>query len=302
MARLHPREADVAALMFVGRGHCYFPGCEVKICGFVGNRYFFDCVRAHIEAAEPNGPRWNPARSDEELRLPANLMWLCLKHHSAVDQDVSVYTVELLREWKASREGGDLALRSLITADEDLLRGIIDRAMTSLVERLDGLNLPGADVAELLVRASEKLPDRAVAELLAKAAERMPDEDVAMMLYNAGRALPGEDETVSLRDVAERFPDEGVAMILLEASQSFPDKSFLAELDERIRALNGLAARVERAIDATTCVATQTDRGRERSHSDSQVLANPWGWFAAGVITVTVALVGGLVAWLVVSR
>jgi len=75
----------MAALVFLGKGHCFWPGCTVKICAFEDGKYVFDCVRAHIEAAEENGARWNPTLTDEELRSPGNLMWLCLKHHNVVD-------------------------------------------------------------------------------------------------------------------------------------------------------------------------------------------------------------------------
>jgi hypothetical protein len=37
--RLAPREADMAALVFLGKGRCFWPDCFTKICAFADGKY-----------------------------------------------------------------------------------------------------------------------------------------------------------------------------------------------------------------------------------------------------------------------
>ena len=57
----------------------------------------------HIEAAEFNGPRFNPNQTDEERRAFENLMLMCYPHHKETD-DVGTYPVARLHEMKATHE------------------------------------------------------------------------------------------------------------------------------------------------------------------------------------------------------
>jgi hypothetical protein len=59
---------------------------------------------AHITAASPNGPRYDPSLTPEERRHHNNGIWLCVIHARIVDQDKTRYTVEALRRWKTDAE------------------------------------------------------------------------------------------------------------------------------------------------------------------------------------------------------
>ncbi len=59
---------------------------------------------AHITAAAPNGPRYDPLMSSQERRSAENGIWLCQKHARAIDADPDKYTVEVLRQWKERAE------------------------------------------------------------------------------------------------------------------------------------------------------------------------------------------------------
>ncbi|MCO7226630.1 ABC-three component system protein [Pleionea sp. CnH1-48] len=79
-----------------------------------------DCVRAliardgetiiskicHIEAASKNGPRFNPAMSDDERRHYNNLILMCDECHEIIDNldNEQKYPVSLLQEWKKEHE------------------------------------------------------------------------------------------------------------------------------------------------------------------------------------------------------
>jgi formylglycine-generating enzyme required for sulfatase activity len=61
-------------------------------------------VAAHITAAAPGGPRYDPDLSSEERGAIDNALWLCQSCAKLIDSDVGRYTVELLREWKEGAE------------------------------------------------------------------------------------------------------------------------------------------------------------------------------------------------------
>ncbi|MDI1298386.1 ABC-three component system protein [Methylotenera sp.] len=60
----------------------------------------------HIEAASPNGPRYNSLMTDDERRHFNNLLLLCGVCHPIVDnkENEHQYPVELLKEWKKNHE------------------------------------------------------------------------------------------------------------------------------------------------------------------------------------------------------
>jgi hypothetical protein len=69
-------------------------------------------VAAHICAASPGGPRYNPAQTREERRAKHNGIWLCQNCGKLVDADAQKFTVESLTGWK--RAAQDRAFRELV--------------------------------------------------------------------------------------------------------------------------------------------------------------------------------------------
>src|SRR5215467_12369976 len=66
-------------------------------------------VAAHITAAAPGGPRFDPNLNFDERRSVENGIWLCQNCAKLVDSDPLKFTVALLREWKESAEAAALA-------------------------------------------------------------------------------------------------------------------------------------------------------------------------------------------------
>jgi hypothetical protein len=101
---------------------------------------------AHITAASPKGPRYNPTLSPEERRHYNNGIWLCVTHARIVDQDQSRYTVEELRRWKqeAEAEAERKLARPQIPSDGLVQRRPlkIQRAFASSIVFNDAENLP----------------------------------------------------------------------------------------------------------------------------------------------------------------
>jgi hypothetical protein len=61
-------------------------------------------IAAHITAASPGGPRYDPELLPEERSGPSNGIWLCQNCAKLIDNDVCRFTVELLRAWKTAAE------------------------------------------------------------------------------------------------------------------------------------------------------------------------------------------------------
>jgi hypothetical protein len=59
-------------------------------------------VAAHLTAASPGGPRYDPALSPVERQGGLNGIWLCQNCAKLVDNDPARFTIELLRAWKGS--------------------------------------------------------------------------------------------------------------------------------------------------------------------------------------------------------
>jgi hypothetical protein len=72
-------------------------------------------VAAHITAAAPGGPRYDPGLTPIERRSAQNGFWVCQSHAKLVDSDESTYSLEQLRAWKA--DACDRARRILEGAD-----------------------------------------------------------------------------------------------------------------------------------------------------------------------------------------
>jgi tetratricopeptide (TPR) repeat protein len=61
-------------------------------------------VAAHITAASPGGPRYDPTLLPSQRQSADNGLWLCQTCSALIDKDVPKYPVELLREWKLRAE------------------------------------------------------------------------------------------------------------------------------------------------------------------------------------------------------
>jgi hypothetical protein len=61
-------------------------------------------VAAHMTAASPGGPRFNPALTPEDRASAANGLWLCQTCAKLIDSDETGYSVDRLLDWKCSAE------------------------------------------------------------------------------------------------------------------------------------------------------------------------------------------------------
>jgi hypothetical protein len=61
-------------------------------------------VAAHISAAAPGGPRYDPALSSEQRSDIANAVWLCQNCAKFIDNDLQLFTSEVLVAWRVLAE------------------------------------------------------------------------------------------------------------------------------------------------------------------------------------------------------
>jgi hypothetical protein len=87
-------------------GKCSNPDHRVPTSGPTGARE--DSVNigvaAHICAAAPGGPRYEPAMTKADRSDITNGIWLCQNCAGLIDRDVRTYTVAVLKRWRESAE------------------------------------------------------------------------------------------------------------------------------------------------------------------------------------------------------
>lgn len=86
---------------------CSFPGCSRLTIG-PGHKNSCDIVNlgeaAHINAASPNGPRYDETMTPEQRRFIDNGIWMCRHHARIIDSDYYNYSSATLKQWKRVAE------------------------------------------------------------------------------------------------------------------------------------------------------------------------------------------------------
>lgn len=136
---------------------CSYPTCAAATVGATsdGNGVINIGTAAHICAAAPGGPRYDPNMTPEERSSVGNGIWMCRDHGKAVDSNDPEFTVERLREWKrqAEKESWQRVLR------HDVAQAHVAAGGAQLVARLRA-----AAEADLMVfRRTAKWPATSVA-------------------------------------------------------------------------------------------------------------------------------------------
>lgn len=127
-------------------GHaCSNPDCRLPTSGAAlgdDGKVVIVGVAAHIKAAAPLGPRYDPLQTPEERRHASNGIWLCATHAKQIDDDPAHFTVDKLKGWKQEAERQSalaiLTLQVLNTNAAQLQE--IEYAANNLARRL-GLSL-----------------------------------------------------------------------------------------------------------------------------------------------------------------
>lgn len=96
-----PTEATSKRLFALSGNQCAFPDCRVVLVEQAANSIGEIC---HIRAHRVKGARFDPSYPPEKLHSFENLLVLCPNHHTKIDDQSDLYTVELLERMKADHE------------------------------------------------------------------------------------------------------------------------------------------------------------------------------------------------------
>jgi hypothetical protein len=103
----HNFSAQVRRALAIRAAHfCSNPRCLKLTAGPAsdGERGLETGHGAHICAAAPGGPRYDPNQTEEERKSVANGLWLCRECGDIVDKDEAGYSSNELRAWKSNHE------------------------------------------------------------------------------------------------------------------------------------------------------------------------------------------------------
>lgn len=154
-----PLESQVRILFGKSGGKCSYPDCGDALV--FASRSRGDLPRnvgkvAHICAASPGGPRYDPTMTREERRAESNLMLLCGSHHDAIDYQLEFHTREWLTQAKLQHESTvaraiQYAMGSIGYGELELVcRGVsMTEPATAGEDRIDPLTL-AIDIEEKL--------------------------------------------------------------------------------------------------------------------------------------------------------
>jgi hypothetical protein len=99
--RLTPSDETLRSLYLRSGNLCAVKSCNTVIINNSGVMTGHIC---HIEAAMPDGARYNPNMTNEQRRQADNLMLLCAVHHAAIDGSPGDYTKVKLNKIKREHE------------------------------------------------------------------------------------------------------------------------------------------------------------------------------------------------------
>jgi hypothetical protein len=97
------RDQDTKKLWARSGNLCSFPGCGQELApDRQANRVIGE--EAHIKGEKPRAPRYDANQSDEERNGYSNRILLCPNHHTQIDAEPDVWTVERLLIMKREHE------------------------------------------------------------------------------------------------------------------------------------------------------------------------------------------------------
>lgn len=158
--------------LFAQATHCAYPECTEPLLFEDPSRGVRSIAVqiAHIRSEKPGGPRYDVAFPRQLLNAEENLLLLCGKHHTPVDQNESVFATDELLVWKAAQiaqAGGtvisDTDLANLVRTLESSLSALYEALQVAVtVDTVGGrVAMDGVLVLPLEGLAHLTLPDDA---------------------------------------------------------------------------------------------------------------------------------------------
>lgn len=187
--RLTPKAEILRELYLLSGNRCAMTGCKNVIIDDKGAVIGQVC---HIEAAMPDGPRFNPLQTNDERRAISNLVLICAGHHIQIDsvKHENEWPLEKVRRLKAEHEAKFKAIPGS-------LEQRFTQQFTDSTDSLDPTD-PGAFIEfeklgseYRLAGAEKKQRAKETREYLKKMA-KIPDRERQFMLAVIKRAIKTE--------------------------------------------------------------------------------------------------------------
>jgi hypothetical protein len=206
---------------------------------------------AHICAAAPGGPRYDPNQTPTQRSSPDNGIWMCRLHGTAVDAKDSKFTGELLREWKAQAQKE--SWRRVLYNDVPHSPAVHAPTEDELSTRLRACATADLDV----FRRSDKWPSTAIA--LTLKVDGLSDPVSTSAMATALTALddlilvapPGMGKTTTLFQIAEALlANSSASPIIVPLGDWSTDGAALFESVLKRPAFRGISEDDLRAVAA----------------------------------------------------
>jgi hypothetical protein len=204
VTRLTPKPEVLRELYLLSGNNCAMPGCKNVIIDRAGVVVGHIC---HIEAAMPDGARFNPDQTNEERRALSNLVLICAGHHAQIDSEKheKKWTLAAVRKIKADHE------KKFKGLDDSLQQAF----QSSFVDSTDALSPTNAEsfaelerlVPHAKVRSDKKPERKAETDDFLKKMSLVPDEERQFMVTLIRRAvkLNASSVSVDVDDVRSAF-------------------------------------------------------------------------------------------------
>lgn len=149
---------SVLRSLYVHSGNqCAFPCCCAPIFEDSGLLTGECC---HIKAYSANGPRYDASQTDEERNSADNLILLCSRHHTIIDSDDTIYTNDVLQQYKREHEA-KFSAKNLKLTEEQLQ--YLQKSNTLFWKRIKEIDKEDKDFIDLKMMVST---DKSVEDLL----------------------------------------------------------------------------------------------------------------------------------------
>lgn len=220
---------------------CSRPGCPARTVAadVTGDGVIMQGRAAHITAAAPGGPRYNPRLTSEERKNKTNGIWLCVPCSTLIDEDENAYPESMLRDWKnkAQRKARlELMLTQQPTAaglqlGADEVAEALEPVKTAALARLDTFRRISAwpvHPIPLELRLAEGTESHSFTpETFAAVLETY--DDAALI------AAPGSGKTTTMVQIATAITNRGasVATVILLAEWATGGEPFLRSLTQQ---------------------------------------------------------------------
>ncbi len=132
-------QKELKILLIRSGGKCAFPGCPASLVAFSGIRRnpVITGQIAHIVSSSPDGPRGGHILPPGQHDKHTNLIGLCSEHHTIIDAEAHVYTVERLRQMKQDHEEAVVRVVAQVKApdrrDGDTLSNVRETVHSTLL-------------------------------------------------------------------------------------------------------------------------------------------------------------------------